>query len=241
MKKFWIFILAVLFCKGDKNSYNDTLSILLGISPKYAPTITDIQPRKLNPEIRSSSAYHPPSQVIIHGRNFSFVSSENIVLFNDIPATVIYSTDKEIFTTVPKGVKSGLLSVSRFGGVCNSLDKKSGINCSATEYYVDCYKPYNNFYGEEILLNFGEIRKIEYSTSGTHAYRVDLPPGEYKINIFCVSQVIVQYFTPTCEAIDVYDDNTNLLVNPTISVSGGYTLQFFVSAGKGDCNISIVK
>lgn len=240
MKGFLVLVLAFLFCKGDKNPYNDTLSILLGISPKYSPTITDIQPRKLNPEIRSSSAYHPPSQVIIRGRNFSFVPYENLVLFNDIPANVISSTDQEIITLVPNGVKSGLLSVSRFGGVCNSLDKKSGINCSATEYYVDCYKPYNNIYKEEILLQFGKLNKIEYTTSGTNAYRVDLPPGEYKLNIFCASQVIVQYFTATCEAIDVFNDNTNLLLNPTIPVSGGYTLQFFVSASKGTCNIGIL-
>ncbi len=240
MKMVWILVLGALFCKGDKNSYNDTIAILLGVSPKYSPTITSIEPKKLNPEIRSSSAYHPPSQVTIRGRNFSVVSYENLVLFNDIPATVIYSTEKEILTTVPNGVKSGLVSVSKQGGICNSLDKKSGINCSATEYYVDCYKPYNNIYKDEILLEVGKLNKIEYTTNGTNAYRVDLPQGEFKINIFCPSQVIVQYFTPTCEAIDVYNDNINLLLNPTIFVTGGYTLQFFVSASKGTCTISIL-
>lgn len=232
-------LLLLWFCKGDKNSYNDPISIILGLSTKYSPIITDIQPRRLNPEIRSSSAYHPATQVKIYGRNFSVVPSENQVLFNEIPATVLHSTQTEITTTVPNGTYSGLLSVARLGGVCNSLDKKSGPNCSATEYYVDCYKPYNNIYKEEILLKFGELQKIEYSVSGTHAFRVDLQPGDYKINIFCPSQVIVQYFTKTCEAIDVFNDNTNLLLNPAISVTGGYTLQFFVTSTKGTCTFGI--
>lgn len=239
MIKVWIIFIFLLHCKGDTNSYNDPISILLGISPKYTPTITDIQPRKLNPEIRSSSAYHPPSQVKILGRNFSVIAEENLVLFNEIPATVIYSTTTEILTNVPNGAYSGLLSVSRYGGVCNSLDKKSGINCSAMEYYIDCYKPYNNIYGEEILLKFGEFQKVEYSKNGTHAFRVDLAPGDYKINIFCPTQVIVQYFTKTCEAIDVFNDNINLLLNPTIPVQGGYTLQFFLSTAKGTCTIGV--
>lgn len=240
MKIALLLVFWITFCKGDKNSNNDPLSILLGLSPKYSPAISDIQPRKLNPEIRSSSAYHPPSQVKILGRNFSLVASENLVLFNDIPATVLSSTSTEILTVVPNGATSGLLSVSRLGGVCNSFDKKSGINCSAMEYYVDCYKPYKNIYGEEILLKFGELQKVEFTTNGTHAFRVDLPQGDYKIQIFCPSQVIVQYFTKTCEAIDVYNDNVNLLLNPTIPVSGGYTLQFFLSSSKGTCTIGVI-
>jgi hypothetical protein len=237
---FFLLVAILSFCKGDKNANNDPFAILLGVSPKYSPTITSLTPKKVAPEIQSSIGVYPATEVIITGRNFSTIPEENILSFNGVSAPVIFSSPTEIRAKVPSGVTSGLLSVSRPGGSCYSLDKKSGINCSATEFYVDCYTNYKNVFGEEILLTFGKLEKIEYDTNGTKAFRVDLPSGDYSLNILCSNAVIVQRFTNTCVAIDEFKDNSNLLINPQIPVTGGFTLQFFISTTKGTCTIGVL-
>jgi sugar lactone lactonase YvrE len=51
------------------------------------------------------------SVVIINGINFSSTASENIVSFNDIPATVISATSTRIEVKVPKGANDGKITV----------------------------------------------------------------------------------------------------------------------------------
>jgi hypothetical protein len=241
MRKVLLILCLFLFsCKGDKNSYNDPIAILLGASPKYSPFISNLLPRRLAPEIRSSTGVYPPSQLVVTGRNFSLIPQENRVLFNDILGRVDYSTETELRLTPPPGITSGLLSVSRMGGECNSFDRKSGLNCAAIEYYVDCYSNYNNVFGEEVNLPLRELQKIEFESNGTKAFRADLPQGDYSINIACSAQVIVQRFTNSCVPIDEFRENSNLLINPQIPVQGGFTLQFFVSTTKGTCNIGVL-
>ncbi|MEQ9098476.1 MAG: IPT/TIG domain-containing protein [Imperialibacter sp.] len=52
------------------------------------------------------------TSVTIGGTNFSAVATENVVTFNETPATVISSTENEIVTSVPEGASTGPVKVT---------------------------------------------------------------------------------------------------------------------------------
>lgn len=235
--KLLIVLTVLLFCKNDKNSYNSLITQVLGLSPQYWPAIQTIEPKKGSPQSQTVSGVNSATTVIIKGRNFSFIPSENIVTFNGISAAVNYSTDKEIWTSVPNGATTGLLSISKPGGICISLDKKSGPGCAASEFYIDCYAPYSRMYGEETLLKVGAISKITYDSFETKPFRVELLDGEHTISISCKSPVSVRRFTNTCAASEETQNGSTVLVNPQLKVTGGYTFQFFLSSTKSECSI----
>lgn len=52
------------------------------------------------------------STVVITGKNFSAVESENIVTFNEVEASVIVASSTEIAVTVPEGASTGKISIT---------------------------------------------------------------------------------------------------------------------------------
>jgi hypothetical protein len=241
MKKIvpFLFIFFCLFCKGDKNPSSSLISILIGLPSQYSPAITSVIPKKGASLQSTSIGTYGPTKVTINGRNFSPVPLENTVRFNGVQALVTYSSLTQIITTVPDGVTTGLLEVTKSGGACTSLDKKSGANCTATEFYIDCYSTYGNIFGSEILLTTGKKEVANFESFSTKAFRVELTPNPHIISVFCKNLVMVRTFDNTCVSTEQQQNGSSFLTNPEITVNGGFTLQFFVSSLKTDCTILV--
>ncbi|MDX1959965.1 MAG: IPT/TIG domain-containing protein [Leptospiraceae bacterium] len=240
----FLFVVFVFFfsCKGDDTSQREILSFLLGLpSSSYNLAITNVVPKFGSPK-QSTTLFgeFPATKVTISGRNFSLVPSENIVRFNGVQSVVDFSSTTEIRTTVPTNASTGVLSVSKIDGNCSSLDKKSGYNCSGTEFYLNCYSSYNSIYGEQNLLTVNKKETFVYDGYSTKAFRVDLTNRTHTINIICKNLTSVKTFSNTCVPTDVIQDGSTFLSNPTVNVSGGYTLEFFVSTLKSDCTILVL-
>ena len=236
-KKLLILLVLFLFkCESKSSSSNN----LLTVSVLSYPVITTLEPRYVNPSFTINKVTYPASSLTITGRNFSAVPAENTVLFNGIPASVVSSTTTEIVANVPNGTYSGVITVAKSGGVCNSLDKKSGINCGGADLYVNCYLPFKSEYGSEILLNSSSQNSISFTESvGTKAFRVDLLGGTRQITLNCPNNMNVTMFSKTCSPT-ITNDVTPSSTIPQFSISGGYTLQFFVTTQKGNCTFTIL-
>ncbi|MCB1178245.1 MAG: IPT/TIG domain-containing protein, partial [Leptospiraceae bacterium] len=232
---FLVLLLLLSRCKSDDNEYNDSLSILTGLSPTYQSSISSVTPRRGSPYIKSEYLEYQASKVLIKGRNFSYLPSELSVTFNDIPAQIEYSSDTEIYTSVPTGASSGLLKIAKSGGTCYSLDGKSGYNCSAIDYYVDCYASSNKAFGEEVVITPGVFNSVTFEKTGLKAFRSDLPQGNYTLAVSCISTVGIQTFSNSC----VPTTHTTSEVNPQVSITGGYTIQFLIYSIEGNCTIGI--
>jgi hypothetical protein len=234
-----LLVTIVLNCKSDKNEYNDLLSIASGLSPAYQATITNLSVRKGSPRIQTSYADFPATKVIITGRNFSYIPTDLSVTFNNVPAPIEYSSDTQIFTSVPTGASSGLLKVVKSGGNCYSLDGKSGFNCSALEFYIDCYASSNKIFGEETSLTPGVLNTVTFDDTGIKPFRVDLPPGNFTLNVTCNSTVGIQTYSNSCVATTQTVNGSSVLFNPQLPIIGGYTVQFLMYSIKGNCKIGI--
>lgn len=234
--KYQILILIAVFLIGDcksSSSSNDYLAALVGDSTA-SPVVTSFDPVKVNPSISYSNVTYPSSIVTIKGRNFSYVTSENIVTFNNLPATVQASTNTELIVKVPDGIPQGIMKVMKPGGTCSSLDQKSGYNCSGKNYYVDCYAGIGSPYGEEVTLEVGKVNKVTYSKTTGKAFKVELLPGTRSFTFICPNYMNYVYFSNTCSPTAAEN-----AVNPQWSLQGGYTMQFVIVTGSGECSISI--
>lgn len=226
----------ILGCESGSSS-NSTGA--LALSALTFPTITSLEPNQTYSSFTLDGVVYPAPTILIKGRNFSAIPSENVVSFNGISATIQTATTTEILATVPSGVSSGVLSVAKSGGSCTSIDKKSGVNCGGTDLYVNCYSAFKSVYGAELLLTFGSQNSIEFTEAvGTKAFRVDLPEGDRTILLNCPSDMSVTIFSNTCSPT-----KTNTVVpsvtTPQFQIKGGYTMQFFVTTQVGSCTFSI--
>jgi IPT/TIG domain len=250
------FILLSFFsnCKKDTTKSNPYAALLLGGKTPYSPTIYSIDPKRGNPSFTTPSSIgvigttYPATLVTIKGKNFIPSTTGNSVSFNGTPAAVEYATDQELRARVPIGAMSGVLSVSNNGGVCSSLDKKSGTNCEGQDFFVDCYGAYKNLYGAETAINTGTSQTISYDSLTTKAFRSDLlytapnstDTAGNTINIRCASIVHVLLFSQACVPTEYTVNGTSLILNPVISVNSKfYTIQYILTATKGDCVIRV--
>ena len=87
--------------------------------------------------------------VTITGTNFSNTPSENIVSFNGTNASVTYSTDTNITTTVPVGATTGLISV-RVSGVTVSTSSNFVVLETPT---LSGFSPGNGAVGATIVIS----------------------------------------------------------------------------------------
>jgi hypothetical protein len=232
-------ILIVIFISKCESSSNTSSTNALALSALTYPIITSVEPNQIYSTFTLEGIVYPAASIKILGRNFSAVLADNVVSFNGIIGTIVSATASEITATVPEGVSSGVLTVSKNGGSCNSLDKKSGINCGGTDVYVNCYSAFKSTYGSEILLKFGSQNSVEFTESlGTKAFRVDLPEGNRTLLLNCPSEMTVTVFSKTCSPTKTTSIVPSV-TNPQIQVTGGYTMQFFVTTQSGSCTISI--
>jgi hypothetical protein len=238
IKLFLNSVLILLFFSKCESGSNTNSTSILALSALTYPIITSLEPNQIYSTFTLEGVVYPAASIKILGRNFSAVLSDNVVSFNGIIGSIVSATSTEITATVPNGVSSGVLTVSKNGGSCNSFDKKSGINCGGTDVYVNCYSPFKSTYGSEISLKFASQNAVEFTESaGTKAFRVDLPEGNRTLLLNCPSEMTVTVFSKTCsptKTTSVVPSATN----PQIQVTGGYTMQFFVTTQSGSCTIS---
>lgn len=251
---FLLLLSLFLNCKNDTTKTNPYAAFLVGGRTPYSPTIYSIDPKRGNPAFTTPSApgfignNYLPTVVTIKGKNFIPSTTGNTVLFNGTQATVDYATDQELRMKVPDGAISGVLSVSNNGGVCNGADKKSGTNCEGQDFFVDCYGAFNNLYGAETAIASGTSQTIPYEGITTKAFRSDLlytnpytnDIAGNKISIRCVTITRVLLFSQSCVPTEYTVNGSNLVLNPVISVNSKfYTIQYLLTATKGDCTIRV--
>ncbi|PJZ71020.1 DNA-binding protein [Leptospira perolatii] len=227
----------VLFLNCSDSTNSNDLSSQLGIGN---PVITEIDPPSGAPPIGTYAA----TTVTITGRHFAPSTTDSIITFhNGVRATVLTATTTQLTTTVPAGATSGLLYVSKTGGsVCDPLNGDSAYNCYAKKFYIDCYKSYNGAYGDENGVTYPDSKTVEYKEQvATKAYRIDLnTTGATNVKIGCDTFVAISYFTNACVEIQraTLGNPSTWEYQPTITFPSYYTVQMFITAGKGNCTIS---
>ncbi|MBP7280275.1 MAG: IPT/TIG domain-containing protein [Leptospiraceae bacterium] len=252
-------IILILFsfflsCKDDTTTTNPIAAALTGSNNPYSPTIYSIDPKIGNPAFLTPNflifpgASYESTLVTIKGKNFVPSIIGNTILFDDVIAIPEYANEQEIRVRVPSGAKSGVLSVSNNGGVCYSLDKKSGFNCEGEDFYVNCYAPFQNIYGSEISIPTGTMQTIAYNKVTTRAFRSDLlytnpytnETSANTINIRCTTLARVLSFSQSCVPTEHQVDGNSITFNPVLSVNSKYfTIQYFITAGGGECIIRV--
>ena len=252
-----LFVLLITFfysCKDDTTTTNPYIAYLIGGKTPYSPTIYNIEPKRGNPNFTTPPSFgfvqatFDPTIVTITGKNFIPSTTGNTVLFNDVQAQVDFATETELKVKVPQGAISGVLSVSNNGGSCNSFDKKSGVNCEGQDFFIDCYGAYKGIYGAETAVGTGTNKTITYTGIGTKAFRSDLLYTDpytndgalNKISVTCATLTSVLVFSSSCVPSEFSADGTTLVFNPTIPINSKfYTVQYLLTAGKGDCTITV--
>ncbi|MCB1155957.1 MAG: hypothetical protein H7A25_05425 [Leptospiraceae bacterium] len=204
--------------------------------------------------------YFTASVILIKGKNFEPIAENNTVKINTLSAEIVNDygnklssteiqenyeliqkwTSKDLLVKVPTGAYSGLLYVLKPDGDCGAF--RSGFFCAAEDIYIDCYKPYKNQFGEENLLEASKGYEITYENLvDTKAFRVELPLEEVLyINIACATIFSVKQFGDSCQT----SANDTLVYKPSSilinrSSRRPNTFQFFLTAGKGTCNITV--
>nr|WP_246052629.1 IPT/TIG domain-containing protein [Leptospira semungkisensis] len=234
-----IFILLIsilgVYCSNSKST---DLASELGIGD---PVITSIDPPSGAPPIGTS----PGTSITINGRLFSATASNNTITFNGVSGTVLTATSTEITTVVPSGASSGTLFLSKSGSgpiVCDKNNSSSAMNCYGTPFYIDCYKSFNNQYGDEIGVTYPNSKTFAITgQTGTVALRIDLnTEGATNVKLGCDTYLVYSKFSKSCGRTDVGDPNNTAtwIYQPTITFPSYYTVQMFVTAGKGNCEIS---
>lgn len=224
-----------VYCESNSNNTN-----VLASSVLTYPVVTSLEPRSVNSAFTLNGVLYPASTLLIRGRNFSANANENTVQFNGTSGVVTASTTTELTVTVPAGVYSGVVTVSKLGGLCTSLDKKSGINCGGTDIYVSCYAPFKDNYGSQVLLEANKANKVTFTESPlqTKSFRVDLLAGLRTLTLNCPTNMNVTTFSKVCSP--TYTASvTPSISTPQISIEGGYTMEFFVTTQPGDCTFTI--
>lgn len=218
--------LALLVSACSKGNADDPIAALL-VSP---PIISSVTPQIGTPRQNNDNGVYPPTQVIIKGSNFGI---DTVVRFNETQATISANLGTELYTSVPDGVYSGFITVSKAGGSCVA-GTVSGINCSGTEFFIDCYDATGKQYGSETEIKQGDSKGIVYSGIETKAFRTDVIFGSANLTVTCDSIVTVRLFNRSCVATDYI-----LQRDPTIPLPAGYSSQFYVTAGSATCTLKI--
>ncbi|MCC5815116.1 MAG: hypothetical protein JJT78_10195 [Leptospira sp.] len=199
------------------------------------PFVAEITPSRGTPAQTGDRPY-PATEVTIKGRNIS--DQDTKVLFNDIPGEIISNFNNEIKTKFPDDAVSGKIFVIKPGGECLP-ESDSGFNCSAKPFFVDCYKPYNNEYGIERVVKWGESKNFEYESVETFAFRAEIDPfvaeGASKLRVNCPNPVTIRYFSPSCKI-----DELILIRDPEIAIPKGRIMQFFMTGGNATCTVSVL-
>ena len=103
-----------------------------------------------------------------------------------------------------------------------------------------------NLYGAETAISSGTSQTITYDNLTTKAFRSDLlftnpatsDIAGNTINIRCANIVHVLLFSQSCVPTEYTVNGTSLVLNPVISVNSKfYTIQYVITATKGDCVI----
>ena len=129
--------------------------------------------------------------------------------------------------------------MSKSGGVCNSLDKKSGINCGGADIFVSCYGAFKEEYGAQVLIEANKSNKVTFSKSplDTKAFRVELSSGLRTFTLACPTSMDVTTFSKICAP--TFSAGVQPSSTPQITIDGGYTAEFFVTTQPGDCTFTI--
>ncbi len=227
MFSFFLFLMvSIFFGTCSKGKGDDALAALL-VSP---PIISSVTPQIGSPKQNNDNGIYPATQVVIKGSNFGI---DTVVRFNETQATISANLGTELYTSVPDGVYSGFVTVSKSGGSCVT-GTASGINCTGSEFFVDCYEATGKQYGSETEIKQGESKDIVYSGIQTKAFRTDVILGSANLTITCSSVVTVRLFNRSCQATDFI-----LQRDPTVALPGGLSSQFYVTAGSATCTLKI--
>ena len=241
-------------CKDDTTTTNPYLSALVGGKTPYSPTIYSIEPKRGNPSFTTPSFVGVPGPsyeatlVTIRGKNFVPYQFGNTVLFDNVQAIPEFANEQEIRVRVPSGAKTGVLSIANNGGACTSFDKKSGFNCEGEDFYIDCYGPYKNMHGVEVAIPTVSIQTLTFNNITTKAIRSDLfytnpynnETATNTINIRCTTLARVVSFSQSCVATEHQVNGNSVVFNPVLSINSKYfTIQYFVTAGFGECIIRV--
>jgi hypothetical protein len=210
-----------------KEGSEDAFAVLLSTTPSV---ISSIEPRVGTPLQANIDRNYSATNVIIKGENFGFTDTK--VFFNTVEAPVLYNFGTEISTRVPSGARSGFLYVVKTGGVCTQ-GTNLGVNCTGTEFFVDCYSPYNKEFGNEIAIDQGSSKNIEFSGEETKAIRIDFPAQSGNVTVDCPAAVTVRYFSPSCDYTSLA-----LVTDPKIPVINSKIMQLLVTANDVTCTIS---
>jgi hypothetical protein len=231
-----IIVLTLFIINNTSNCSNDSSNNnALAALATSSPIITELNPTRVHPTIVYGNVSYPSKEMKILGRNFSLLPTDLQVKFGIVPSTILSSTESEILVKVPDEISTGILTVSKSGGVCNSADGKSGINCGGRQYYVDCYEGINKPHSEEILLTVGKIEKITYNKTEFKAFKSELNPTPKTVQIRCPEKVSIAYFNKQCKPDETLKDVTN----PQWNIEGGFTHQFLMFTTSGECDIFI--
>ncbi|TGM08895.1 DNA-binding protein [Leptospira barantonii] len=231
---FLTFLLLSVFFQCKESSSNNDLFTGLGLG---SPVITSIDPPGGSPPQADGVSY-TGTQITIKGRNFAPNSTDTIVKFNDLVGTIFSVTTTEIITTVPTGASAGFVTVSKADGFCDTVYGTDGYNCSARRFYVDCYKAYNNIYGDETAINYPDSQTVKFTEDySTKAFRSNLrETGGTILTFECDNLIAVKYFSTKC----VVTEKGTLaapVYNPTINFTDNYAVQYLVTTAKGSCKI----
>ncbi|MDV6234079.1 IPT/TIG domain-containing protein [Leptospira ellisii] len=238
LHKSTILILILSLFSLSRCSEKKSDSELLGDLGLGSPVITSIDPPAGSPP-QSNGVSYTGTQITIKGRNFAPSPVDSIVMFNDLAGTVLSATTEEIITTVPNGAKAGFLTVSKTGGICDTVYGTDGFNCSARRFYVDCYKAYANTHGDEIAVNYPDSQTIKFTEDfSTKAFRSNLREAGGTILTFeCDNLIAVTYFSTSCTTAEM-GTTAAPVYNPSINFADNYAVQYFVTSAKGNCKIS---
>lgn len=229
-----ILIMGVLYCQQAKHT---DLASQLGIGN---PVITSIDPPSGSPPI----APYLPTLITITGRNFGTDITQSSVTINGVATPLLTATSTQITANVPAGASTGLLYVMKSGGVviCDPLNLNGATNCYGTKFYIDCYKAYQNQYGTELGITYPTSKKFQINGQvETHAVRIDLNlNGATNVKIGCDTYSAVTYFSPTCAQTNLgtFSNPSSWVYQPIINFPTYYTVQMFITAGTGTCDIS---
>ncbi|MDZ4724957.1 MAG: hypothetical protein SH817_02285 [Leptospira sp.] len=212
------------FCSKGKE--DDALAALL----VSAPILSSVSPQIGTPRQNNENGVYAATDVVIKGSNFGI---DTVVRFNDVVATITANLGTELYTSVPDNAISGYVTVSKSGGSCVS-GTASGLNCTGSEFFIDCYTATGKQHGDEIEIKQGESKSIVFSGVQTKAFRTDLILGAANLTIGCDSVVTVRLFSPSCQATDYI-----LQKDPTITLNPNSTSQFYVTAGSATCGLTI--
>ncbi|MCU0824487.1 MAG: hypothetical protein MUF77_07570 [Leptospira sp.] len=194
------------------------------------PVLASVTPQIGTPAQNNPNATYGATEVVIRGEDFGL---DPVIRFNEVQAIITANFGTELYTRVPDGAYSGLITVSKSGGSCLP-NEKTGTNCTGTEFFVDCYSVTNKQYGPELELKQGSSLSVKFDGIESKAIRTTTLTANTNLTITCESILTVRVFDRSCRATDYA-----LVRDPTILLPANVSTQFYVTAGSATCNLSL--